>query len=78
MRHASAPERRIAFKVQDRAHMDEQLDYNVSLLLEHAMLHRRMGILVTRHSPCDFTVELHPAVPFGVTHERQDWQRTKL
>lgn len=34
---------------------------------------RDRGIMVTRHSAWDFTVELHPDVPYGQTHETQLW-----
>ncbi|AMB42141.1 MULTISPECIES: hypothetical protein [Paenarthrobacter] len=30
----------------------------------------RCGILVTRHTPTAFTVELHEEVPYGTTRER--------
>ena len=73
--HLSGPASRLAFTAKDRAHMDEELDRTVNLLVGHALLRREMGILVTRHSPRDFTVELHPEVPFGVTYERQAGRR---
>ncbi|GAP60752.1 hypothetical protein AHiyo1_43380 [Arthrobacter sp. Hiyo1] len=53
--------------------MDEQLVRSVNYLVEHALRRPETGILVTRHSPCDFTVEFHPDVPFGVTYERRNW-----
>ena len=73
MKYSSARRCCLTFTAKDRAHMDEQLDYCVNLLLDHALLRPEMGILVTRHSPCEFMVELHPDVPFGVTFERQAW-----
>ena len=75
MKHPAAPTSCITFTARDRTHMDEELDRSVNLLVGHALQRREMGILVTRHSPRDFTVELHPEVPFGVTHERQTWRR---
>lgn len=74
MEHPPAPPSCIAFTARDRAHMDEELARSVNLLIEHAQLRRDMGILVTRRSMRDFTVELHPEVPFGFTRERQTWQ----
>ena len=75
MKHPARTTSRITFTARDRTHMDEELDRSVNLLVGHALQRREMGILVTRHSPRDFTVELHPEVPFGVTHERQTWRR---
>ncbi|BAS18510.1 hypothetical protein AHiyo8_pI68140 (plasmid) [Arthrobacter sp. Hiyo8] len=73
MAHPSVPASCIAFTANDRAHMDEQLVRSVNYLVEHALRRPETGILVTRHSPCDFTVEFHPDVPFGVTYERRNW-----
>jgi hypothetical protein len=53
--------------------MESQLERAVHLLQEHALGLKDRGILVTRHSAEDFTVELHPSVPFGLTQERQEW-----
>jgi len=33
-----------------------------------------MGLLVTRHGPASYTVELNPSVPYGVTLERDAWE----
>jgi hypothetical protein len=60
-------------RVQTRSHLEEQLDKAVNILTERAPLCGRQGILVARHSPRDFTVQLHPDVPFGTIQERQEW-----
>lgn len=58
--------------VTDRASMDSQLDTAVNNVRVAAREQRR-GILVTRHSATQFTIELSDSVPFGVTHEHQAW-----
>lgn len=37
---------------------------------ERALREGNHGILVTRHGPASFTVNLSPDVPFGITQER--------
>jgi AmiR/NasT family two-component response regulator len=63
----------IQVRVIDRGRMEQQLESAVAPLLQRALLERDRGILVTRHSPMDFTVQLHPSVPFGVTLEKREW-----
>jgi len=41
MKYSSAPRRCVTFMGNDLAHMDEQLDYSVHLLLDHALLRPR-------------------------------------
>ena len=61
----------VTLHVKDRADMLTKLDSAVDQLIELGLqLRCGRGILVTRYSPRDFTVELHPSVPFGTTHER--------
>jgi hypothetical protein len=55
--------------VANRTEMDLQLQASMDVLVERAGLHRDRGILVTRHSPRDFTLELHRDVPYGETME---------
>lgn len=57
----------------DHESMYRQLDAAVAAAQELAMRERRRGILVTRHAPDTFTVELSANVPFGLTIERQNW-----
>lgn len=64
----------IRITVDSRADLDHKLEAGVSLLQRQATsLGCTQGILVTRHSIRDFTVELHAEVPFGMTCERQSW-----
>lgn len=49
---------------------DLELDAAVAAMSEQAILDGRRGILVTRHAPGTFTIELSDEVPFGLTHER--------
>ncbi|GAB2709784.1 hypothetical protein ACX801_12430 [Arthrobacter bambusae] len=60
-------------RVQDRRRLEEQLDTAVDILAERARICGGPGILVARHSPRDFTLQLHPDVPFGTIQERQEW-----
>lgn len=53
--------------------MDSQLNEAVQSLQDTALRLGDRGILVTRHSAQDFTLELHPSVPFGFTQERLNW-----
>lgn len=66
----------IRITVTSRSDLESQVEGAVeSLLRDHQRIKDR-GILVTRHSPWEFTVELHPGVPFGVTQEKDEWYRT--
>ncbi|WP_104060305.1 hypothetical protein [Arthrobacter sp. 4R501] len=60
-------------QVQKRSQLDEQLDKAVTILAERAPLCGRQGILVARRSPRDFTLQLHPDVPYGTIQETQEW-----
>jgi hypothetical protein len=53
--------------------MESALDHAVQALRHRAQQLKDRGILVTRHSVSDFTVELHTAVPYGLTREQQSW-----
>ncbi|WP_432246133.1 hypothetical protein ACRB8A_19820 (plasmid) [Arthrobacter sp. G.S.26] len=69
----SSNEALLHVRVQKRRHLEEQLDTAVDILAERARLRGGQGILVARHSPRDFTLQLHPDVPFGTIQERQEW-----
>jgi hypothetical protein len=56
--------------VTDRGSRDMELDAAVTAVREQAFLEGRRGILVTRHAPGTFIVELSDEVPYGVTLER--------
>ena len=60
-------------RVQKRSQLEDQLDKAVNVLAERSPLCGGQGILVARHSPRDFTVELHPDVPYGTIQETQEW-----
>lgn len=57
---------------QNRADLIAQLDRAEEHLRLRA-IELGTGILVTRHSAWDFTVELDDRVPFGTTLERSLW-----
>lgn len=67
------PDGPIKITVKSRSDMASQLQRATQGLQRHAQQLQDRGILVTRHSARDFTVELHESVPFGLTQERQDW-----
>lgn len=67
------PDLTLAVTVTNRASLERQLDEAVTAARERAMRERCRGILVTRHGPHCFTVELSETVPFGLTRERQNW-----
>jgi hypothetical protein len=48
----------------------ERLDAAEKLAREQALREVNHGILVTRHGPTSFTVNLSPDVPYGITQER--------
>jgi hypothetical protein len=60
-------------RVQKRSQLEEQLDKAVDILAARSPQRGGTGILVARHSPRDFTLQLHPDVPFGTIQERQEW-----
>lgn len=62
----------VHIRVTSRAELDEELERGV-YQLRSAAQQDRQGILVTRHSPYDFVLELHRDVPFGLTLEKQMW-----
>ena len=48
----------------------ERLDAAEKSAQERAIREGNLGILVTRHGPTSFTVNLSPDVPYGITQER--------
>jgi hypothetical protein len=62
---------------KSKMQMERRLEDAMSHLLERAMIHRDRGIMVTRHSPNEFTLELHPDIPFGVTRELDAWRKSQ-
>jgi hypothetical protein len=48
----------------------ERLEAAEKLAREWALREGNHGILVTRHGPTSFTVNLSPDVPYGTTQER--------
>ena len=63
----------LQIRLQKRSQLEDQLDKAVNILAERAPLSGGKGILVARHSPADFTVQLHPDIPFGTIQEIQEW-----
>lgn len=73
MNKAEEHPERLRVRVEDRYGLDLQLNEAESNLRRLADAYGDRGILVTRHSPWDFTIELHPDVPFGTSREQHDW-----
>jgi hypothetical protein len=67
----SAPEAVPALHVQVNCRAD--LERGVLQLRGIAQATGDRGILITRHSPYDFVLELHNDVPFGPTLEKHSW-----
>ena len=65
--------RTLGIRATTRSDMDDQISRAVEILIPEALLLGAHGILVTRHSATDCTVAIHPDVPRGDIHERQDW-----
>jgi hypothetical protein len=63
----------IKITVKNRAEMESHLESAIRSLRMKADEQKACGILVTRHSAYDFTAELHPSVPFGLTRELRKW-----
>jgi hypothetical protein len=56
----------------DEPHLlEEHLNRAVELAQQRAVEEGRHGVLVTRHGPASFTVEVSADVPYGITRERQ-------
>lgn len=54
--------------------MDEKLEAGIAhLQKQRTHLNWTHGILVTRTSATEFTLEIHSDVPFGITREKHDW-----
>lgn len=56
--------------VHQAREIDQTLDAVARSLQATAMSHGTAGILVTRHAPGRFTLELSRDVPFGYTYEK--------
>ncbi len=57
--------------VPTRGQLHELLNDAEAMLRQVAMAQRSAGILVTRHHPGRYTLDLSPTVPFGETWERK-------
>lgn len=66
MENTTAP---LTVTATDRDTRDRELNAAVTAMREQAMIDGQRGILVTRHSPETYTIELSESVPFGFTHE---------
>ena len=56
-------------KIGSRKVLEAELDRAVDHAIQHALANRGSGILVTRHAPGTFTVELSADVPHGTIAE---------
>ncbi len=63
---------RLEIIVDSREDMDVLLEHAVQQLKGTARQLKDRGIMITRHSASNFTVEFHESVPFGLTQERQE------
>lgn len=59
----------VRINVDNRKEMDLQLQANVAILLDRAATCQDRGILVTRHTHSDFTLEIHTGIPYGEIRE---------
>lgn len=73
MKPPAQPRGVVRISVTNRLDMDVRLSEAVEALIIEALRLGDSGILVTRRSATDLTVQIHPDVPFGETHERQEW-----
>ncbi|MHA7292122.1 hypothetical protein ACX80V_21165 [Arthrobacter sp. MDT3-24] len=53
-----------------RAEIEDSINMAVEMARDHSMKEGWQGILVTRHEPGQYTVNLSGDVPYGVTMER--------
>ena len=60
---------RLDIAVSGTQSRDDQLTDAVNQLIP-AALERRHGILVTQHDTANYTLEVHPSVPCGTSHEK--------
>ena len=63
----------IKITVSTRSEMESKLEMAVQRLIQRAQGYRDRGILITRNSAQDFTIQLDMCVPFGLTRELENW-----
>lgn len=68
MRHQTTE--RLEVIVTQPGQVHELLNEAEAVLRQAAMTHRCGGIMVTRHDPARYTLELSDTVPFGQTWEQ--------
>lgn len=61
---------KIEVVVNHARELDHALNSRVRELQKRALARGTAGILVTKHAPGRFTIELSHDVPFGYTHEK--------
>lgn len=66
-------ESKLTVLVHSQADMELQLESAAARLIDRATIQGDRGILITRRSPNEFSLELHPSVPFGMTREADAW-----
>lgn len=64
------PTGKLEITVDDARKLEQALNDGVERLQAAARKEGKDGILVTRHLPGRFVLELSTEVPFGYTHER--------
>ncbi|KHL03623.1 hypothetical protein [Sinomonas humi] len=73
MNETETAEHILFVQVDDRNSLETQLGTAEAELRVLAFERGDRGILVTAYSPREFTLELHPDVPFGVSYEKCMW-----
>lgn len=64
----------VRFSVTSREELDHALDRAVKILQDKVMQSGSgSGLLITRNTPHEFTIETSKHVPFGETRERYEW-----
>lgn len=70
---AAPSDQTVSFTAVSRKDMEAKLEEGLAYLQMRARSCPDRGILITRSSPWDFSLELHTSVPYGMTYERQKW-----
>ena len=73
MNSLAEPDLALSIRVVDRIYLEDRLSEAVEAFIPAALTLGDRGILITGVSPSDIIIQLHPDVPFGDIHERQEW-----
>lgn len=63
----------LEIRANDPETVENDLNAAVEIALQHAMVQRLHGIMVTQIGHTSYTVALSRDVPYGQTHERRQW-----